>query len=396
MHTKLILKTAAVLLAAIIFTAFVGGCGGVADDVPKEPEAAIVVVGVIDKDTQDFLEVPASVVLGGVRGTATPKEGSVVIRGIPFGTETPPRQPLSVTARGYLTETRQVQLSVTSATFETAELETVDLEKTGIVAGHVTSDAGDPVTTAHVSFEYEQIGGETVVVDGFTDRNGYYIIGGIPIGRVTVNVSADGYLSHGGVANVVQAADQKDPQEIDFELITGETKVTIRGRVTNVMTTDPIEGAEVTIGDQPTMTTDANGSFSIPEVLVGERQLTVSAPGFDEYNELLNVTPTMDPLLVQMNPAAPDPPGGPWTIRGTVTLNGKSDNAGADVEVFDLIDAVVAAETVTDTSGEYSVFVRPGEYRITVGYADQSISRDVTVPGGGAKVSGIDFTLTVE
>ncbi|MFP3904324.1 MAG: carboxypeptidase-like regulatory domain-containing protein [Armatimonadota bacterium] len=396
MHTKAMLKSGAVALATIILTILIGGCGGVADDVPQEPQAAIVVVGVIDKETQDFLDIPASVVLGGVRGTATPKEGSVVIRDIPFGTETPPRQPLSVSARGYKTVTRQVQLSVTSATFETVELETVDLEKTGIVGGYVTSDEGEPVTMAHVSFEYEQVGGDTVVVDGFTDKEGYYIIGGIPIGRVTANASADGYLSYGGVANVVQGAGQEEPQELNFELITGETKVTVRGRVTNVMTTNPIEGAEVTIGDRPTVTTNENGSFSIPEVLVGEQRLTVSADGFDEYNELLNVTPTMDPLLVQMNPAAPDPPGGPWTIRGTVTLAGKSDNAGAQVEVFDTIDAVVAAETVTDADGEYRVFVRPGEYRITVEYEEQSISRDVTVPGGGAKVSGIDFTLTVD
>lgn len=372
------------------------GCGGVSDEPTPEPEAAVVVVGVIDKESQEFLDVPASVCVGGVRGTATVEEGSVVLRDIPFGTGSPPNQPLSVHARGYVSTTRHIQLSVTQATFETAELEATDLEKTGIVQGTVTSESGDPITSALVSFEYEQIGGDVVVVDAFTDNEGYYIVGGIPIGRVNVSISASNYLSEEAVVNVVQAAGQEQPQQMDFELVSGETKVTLRGQVVDVMTSAPIVGAEVTVGDRPPVNTDENGGFVVREVFVGQQELTVTADGYDDYRQILQVTPTIGQLRVQMNPAAPDPPIGPWTIRGTVTLVGAPDNAGANVEVFDTQAAAIVAEDTTDAEGLYHAFVPPGEYRITVSFEDRSISRTVTLPGGGSKLSGIDFTLTIE
>ena len=100
-------------LALVAMATILTGCGGVGDETPPEATAAIVVVGVIDKESQDFLQVPASVVVGSVRGTATVEEGSVVLRDVPFGTDTPPTQPMTVTARGYVTEAYPVQISLT-------------------------------------------------------------------------------------------------------------------------------------------------------------------------------------------------------------------------------------------------------------------------------------------
>ncbi len=372
------------------------GCGGVGEDVPPEPTAAIVVVGVIDKETQEFLEVEATAVVGGVRGTVTVAEGSVVLRNVPFGTGTPPTQPLAVTARGYVTEAYPIQISVTTATFVTVEMAPANLETTGFVAGYVTDETtGAPITSAALSFEFEQIGGETITVTSYTDSDGYYLVGGIPIGRVEVTVAASDYLTSSEVTNIVQAAGNEEPQRLDFQLIGGETRITVTGQVLDVFTQQPLVGAEVTIDELPAVATGANGRFSVPEVLVGEQTLVVKADGYDDYRENLQVVPGMAPVLVQMNESASEPPAGPYTIRGTVTLVGAPNNSGAEVEVFDTINGYVAAETTTDDQGDYSVFVPPGSYEITVRYEGRSISRTVVLPGGGQKLSGIDFTLTV-
>ena len=50
-------------LALVAMATILTGCGGVGDETPPEATAAIVVVGVIDKESQDFLQVPASVLM---------------------------------------------------------------------------------------------------------------------------------------------------------------------------------------------------------------------------------------------------------------------------------------------------------------------------------------------
>ena len=383
-------------VCAAVGVVLLWGCSGVGDDVPVDPTSAIVVVGVIDAETEDFLEVAATAVIGGVRETVTVAEGSAVLRGIPFGTGTPPTQPLTVTARGYVTESYPIQISVTAATFETVTMTPADPSTTGVVDGYVTNEeTGKGLISALVSFEHTQPGGETVVVKGHTDKEGYYIIGGMPIGRNEVTVAADGYLTTGTVVNVIQAEGATEPQRADFALVGGETKITVSGRVVDVFTQQPIVGAEVTVDEMEPVHSDAAGAFSVPDVFVGERTVVVKAPGYDDYRQNVDVLPTMGSLLIQMNEEADRPPPAPFTIRGTVELVGAENNAGAMVEVFDVNSASVAAETFTNVEGGYSVFVPPGTYEITVSYEGHSISRTVTLPGGGQRLEGIDFTLTV-
>lgn len=372
------------------------GCGGIGDQSTEEPEAGVVVVGVLDAETEDFLPVDASVVVGGVRGIATVAEGSVVLRDVPFGTSTPPTQPLTVTARGYRTIGYPIVISVSQATFETAELESVDLAKTGIIEGHVTdSDTGLPVVSALISFEYEQLGEDPVIVNGYTDNTGYYLIGGVPIGRVTVTATATNYISESVIANIAQADGAAGPQLLDLSLLAGETKVTLQGRVEDVLTQAPIAGATIKLDGVVRGSSDENGQFSIADVFVGERALIVVAEGYDVYRENIEVLPGMQQVVVQMNEAASEPPSKPYTICGTVTLIGAADNSGATVEAFDTVNAFVAATATTDATGNYSLFVPAGTYQITVQYGGKQISRTVVLPGGGQKLSGINFTLTV-
>jgi hypothetical protein len=305
---------------------------------------------------------------------------------------------LTVTARGYVTAAYAVQISVTTATFETVVLDPADLERTGIIEGHITeSTTGDPVTSALVTYEYEQLGAEEpVTVSAYTDRGGYYIIGGVPIGRVDVTAAATGYLADQAVYNVAQAEGTETPQTLDFALVPGETRVPVTGTVVDVLTQEPLAGAEVALDELDPVFSDAAGDFTIPDVLVGERSLVVKSDDYDDYRETINVLPGMNSLQVQMNQAAPDPPTPPYTITGTVTLVDQDDHSGATVEAFDVFNAIVAGTTTTNTDGDYWLFVPAGRYEITVTYEGHDISRTVDLLGGGQKLEDIDFTLTIE
>lgn len=390
MKASLLTLGVLVTLAALLLS----GCGGIGPTTPSEPTSAIVVVYANDATTNEAITVDATAVAGGVRGDLTVTEGSVVLRNVPFGTGTPPVQPVTVTAPGYVTYAELVQISTTVATFVTAELQPADLAETGTVTGTVTS-GGSPVTSALVKFTHTSPGGTLTEVRGYTDNTGYYKIGGIAIGSNTVTAEAEGYITGTQTATVVQDSGGGQNAALDFNLTSGDTRVDISGTVVDAFTSAALSGATVALADYGTTTSDASGSFSFSNVQVGDRVLTVTLSGYDPVQQTISVLPGMARLRIQMSPSAPQPPTGPYNLQGFVTLNGADDNSGATVTAVSTVSGRTLGSVVTDATGEYRMFLTPGEYRITVTYGTQSVRRTVTVPGGGRILSGINFVLTV-
>jgi len=383
------------LVSAVVATLLLlSGCAGL-PTVPDTPTAAIGVIDAIDATTNETIAVDATAILGGVRGTITVAEGSVVLRNVPFGTGTPPVQPLTVTAPGYVTFAEPIQISVTVVTFFTAELQPADPAETGTVRGTVTSDGGLPVTSALVKFAHVAPGGVTEV-RGYTDNQGQYVIGGIPIGTATVTAEATGFVTSEPMqATVVQDADGGVSPDVNVALVPGSTRVGVNGIVVDTFTDVPLAGAQVQFGAVANVVADAGGLFGIPSVLVGAYDVTVTATGYDEFTQTVNVLPGMARLRFALTPSAPSPPGGPYNLQGTVTLNGAADNSGAVVTAVDTTAGVTWATVTTEASGEYTMFLPPGEYRITAAAGGSSVRRTVTVPSGGRVLRGVDFVLTV-
>ncbi|MEN6546800.1 MAG: carboxypeptidase regulatory-like domain-containing protein [Armatimonadia bacterium] len=389
---KVHLLTVCVLIA--LAALLLSGCGGVGPSTPSEPTAAVIVVYANDATTNEAITVDASAVAGGVRGALTVSEGSVVLRDVPFGTGTPPVQPVTVTAPGYVTYAELTQISTTVATFVTATLQPAVLSETGTVSGTVTS-GGSPVTSALVKFTHTSPGGTLTEVRGYTDNTGYYKIGGIAIGSNTVTAEAEGYITSTQTATVVQDAGGGQNAALDFSLMSGNTRVDVVGSVVDAFTSVPLSAATLTLADSGTATSDASGEFRFTNVQVGQRLLTVTRSGYDQVQQTLTVLPGMARLRIQMSPSAPQPPGGPYNLQGVVTLNGADDNSGAAVTAVSTTSGRTLGTVVTEASGEYRMFLTPGEYRITVTYGTQSVRRTVTVPGGGRIISGVNFVLTV-
>lgn len=381
------------LVALFVVSAFaVSGCGGLPSGSSEIPQAATVVVTIGPEGTQEPLGVEAIVICGGVRATYNPNEPWVVLKNVPFGTESPPRQPLTVTARGYRTHSEWIQLNVTAATYVDVALKPVDLSQTGTVQGTVKDAVTNaPIVNAHVSFS-QQIGDQITEVDGFTDSTGAFIIGGVPIGICDVAVAAMGYLEYRSQVGVAQDAGGQTPP-LNVLLMPGSAKVQVSGKVVDIVSGSPIVGATVRLGDLST-TTDANGNFVLQDVPVGPAELVVEAPGYDVYRQTINVVPGMRALRIEMTEASPTPPPPPHNVTGTVTIvSHPDDNSGVLVSAYNLDLGLVMAEYTTGPDGRYYLYVPPGNYEIRVYYEGQQLVRNVTVPGGGRIVTGIDFAL---
>jgi len=389
------LIVAGTVIVALFTGALLGGCGGISPQQQEEPTTTTVVVECVIEGTEDFIEVPADVVVGGVRGQTNLDDNWVILENVPLGSQDPPQQPLTVTAPGYATESQMLTLNEFSFTAVSVPMTPVDTETTGTVSGTVTDvDTGHPLVNALVSF-LPPGGLPSEALKGSTDTAGFYVIGGIPAGQVHGTCQAVGYLEAStDVWITADAVGSNDP--VDFALVSGESTVTVSGQVLDTRTEAAISGAIVQIGDQPPVITGPDGAFSIPHVSVGEQPVEASAAGYDDYYTVIEVVPGIDDLTILLNEYSPQPPGPPYTIAGRVTLLGASDNSGATVTATDIDSGQMRDEDLTDADGYYYLFVPPGYYRIEVTYGSHSISREVELLGGGRVLEGINFTLTVD
>ena len=389
------LLVAGAMIAALITGALLGGCGGISTPQEEEPTTTTVVVECVIEGTDDFIEVPADVVVGGVRGQTNLDDNWVILDNVPLGSQDPPQQPVTATAPGYRTASRMVTLNKFSYTAVSLPMTPVDIGATGTVSGTVTdADTGQPIVNALVSF-LAPGGLPSEAVKGSTDNAGFYVIGGIPAQQVHATCQAVGYLE--AATDVWVTADAVGPNDpVDFALAGGESTVTVRGQVLDTRTEAPIPGATVQIGGQPPVITGPDGAFSVPYVPVGEQPVEASATGYDDYYTIINVVPGIDNLIILLNEYSPQPPGPPYTIAGRVTLLGAPDNSGATVTATDVDSGQMRDDDLTDADGYYYLFVPPGYYRIEVTYGSHSISREVELLGGGRVLEGINFTLTVD
>jgi large repetitive protein len=383
-------RLSATCLAALLVTVIVG-CGGINTD-PTASTTTTVLVETLIAGTTTPLAVSASVVVQGVRGSVDLTQGWAMLRKVPLGSLDPPKGPLTVTAKGYVTISKQIELSKYSYTPISVEMEPAAPTTTGSLQGRVTSNTtAAPITSAVVHFIAGGVGGATEV-SAFTDTDGTYTIGGVPAGLVTVQVQASGYISQTRTAEIFSDATGGGNPDLNFSLLAGDAKMDVHGDVTSLITGAKLAGATVTIASLPAVTTDASGSFTVPQVTVGDETIVATATGYDDYTALISVTPGMDPVHVLMAPLSPKPPSGPYTISGRVTIGDGTDNSGAVVRAFETSRGVEMGSYTTAADGYYWLFVPPGQYRIEASYGTHVVPTTVTLRTGRV-LEGIDFAL---
>jgi hypothetical protein len=152
---------------------------------------------------------------------------------------------------------------------------------------------------------------------------------------------------------------------------------TVDGKVTNAATTGGIPNASVSTDTGQSTNTNSFGDYSIPNVPIGNRTVSVTASTFDGQNKAANVTENSTTTVnFELNETQT---GGPGSIKGTV----KSGNAklnGATITV------IGGSSSQSNKGGKYSIQNVPaGEQTVVAsksGYLSQTLV--VTVIAGGS------------
>jgi len=391
---RLALRQLARVAAWALMPLLAGCSAGMIRINPPDTETATVDVTVVVAGTSDPLTVEATVVVGGEQATLAAGEAAVRVPGVPYGTADPPRQPLTVNAPGFATHFENLELKATGVTDVQVEMEAADPDLTGTITGNVNdSETGDPIANAVLDFRPD-IPGDPEGVQAGTNKAGAYTVRGVLTGATVVEATATGYLTGEQSVVVIQDSGGGNADPLDFDLVPTSAKTTVNGQVLDLIRRDPVAGATVSLGGVGPETTGADGRFTLPDVPVGDQPLQVMADKYDTVNTTVSVVPGMPDLTIELAPIEDQPPPGPATIRGTVTINNNPGNAGATVKAIRTADAQVIDTDVTNVEGDYGLFVPPGRYRIEVSFKGVTVSRTVTLEGFGRVLTGVDFQIT--
>jgi hypothetical protein len=119
-----------------------------------------------------------------------------------------------------------------------------------------------------------------------TDVNGNYTLAVNP-GTYTVTASAAGYSS----ASQTVTVNGGQNQIVNFKLISLTATGSIKGIVTDNLTTKAIAGATISLSNGLATVTDVNGNFTFPAVLDGTYTITASAIGYVAQSQPVIVKP---------------------------------------------------------------------------------------------------------
>lgn len=250
--------------------------------------------------------------------------------------------------------------------------------RTGAVTGTVIdSTSNDEVQNAVVT-----IGGQSTL----TDWVGHYEIQDVPAGKMSVQVTCDGYLTYTGAMRVV--AETTTVENIYISPPSQVEGTAIDGRSNN-----PLEGVAVTLGDSSALTNEL-GHYTLTEVPAGLQRLTARKTGYNPASALARIpsdeTYTQDFTLY--------PAGSTGSIQGTVT------DAISGMPLGGVQITVGEAKATTDARGQFlltgapsgtqtlsAIFTGFNKYEGTVEVGDRTIVTfdfEMARPGTAGTVSG--------
>lgn len=256
--------------------------------------------------------------------------------------------------------------TVTATTGNTVTAPTMTLTSNiGNVTGVVVDTTSKPIAGASVTF-----GGGTAT----TDSTGTYNFTNIPAGTIQLVASASGFQS---VTQNVTVTGGKTTTANFTLAVANNSPGTVTGTVTNIATNGVISGATVK-WNTTSVTSNASGVYSIPNVAGGTQTVTASAAGYLAFSNTVTVNGGTSTLNFQLSTAG--------ILNVTVVNSGGTPVSGAPVSLSGG-QIQTSLNGTTNASGVYSSSWIPiGNYTVTSGSASQT----ATVTSG--KTTSITIT----
>jgi hypothetical protein len=234
----------------------------------------------------------------------------------------------------------------------------------------VLVSSGAPLAGAVVS-----VGGttQTTLADGvFTLRN-------IPSTGASLSVTATGIQALTQPLTNLTANKSNDLGDV-YVLNTTDTggyTATVKGQVVRSDTLAAISGAKVVMSGHIT-TSDSSGNFTLTGLPVGLGNAgtqvgLVTAATFEDKQIFLDfpLIGTADNNIGQIlvSPPVGGIPGGPFNIKGKISLTGQTDLSGTIVTLINKDTGATVGTFTTGTDGLYGFFVIVGHYTVKAEHA---------------------------
>ncbi len=304
---------------------------------------------------------------------------------------------LSFSKHGYVSQVEQVEISG-PGTFELRDpIYVASATGTGSLEGRVVDrTTGRGIPDAQVTLSIQA----GVAYSNRTGRDGSFLLSGIAAGEsgieVRLSARAADYLvvlnAETGETEktvIVRKGSEKENSPVVLELLPMGFPSTIRGKVLNAEDLLPVANATVRISDK-TAITDPAGSFTIVQAPTGMQNLRVDHQDFEPYVETLVVDG--QPLTIFLNAPASFPQL-PYTVSGTVILEGETNHSGVRVEARDKATGRVIDYDTSDPAGFYALWLPPGSY-LVVATRDGFLMVQIEITlRAGIALSGVNFNL---
>ena len=211
-----------------------------------------------------------------------------------------------------------------------------------------------------------------------SNNKGEYTINGVLPGTYTLLASKDGYVTATTGEFVVESSSEKRVETLSLSIATRS----IIGKVELEMLSD-YSGVLVTATNVEdtkkvySAITNSNGTYTLAGLVPGAYSLVISYTGYrtetiSNVNVVSSSVTTIPLKKMTINRG---------TISGVVSLEGRSNSSGINVEL--LRGSVICESTTTDSSGNYSFYVPQGNYtgvRYSCSdFASSSIAKDIAL-----------------
>ncbi|MGC8666928.1 MAG: carboxypeptidase regulatory-like domain-containing protein [Chthonomonadales bacterium] len=242
-----------------------------------------------------------------------------------------------------------------------------------------------------------------------TDVGGNFLMRSVPVNAGTLSITGSGIQPLTQPLAPLTPNARNDLGNIFVVASGGAYTADVQGTVVRSDTLQPVSGARVLLNGM-VFVTGADGKFQFTKLPVGLGGGTIPVglitlhdangiPLLEDKPLLLDLPlgaspPVNDLGLIPMSPPVGSIPGGPYNIRGTVTLQGLTDYSGTTVTLIAKATGSTVQTFTTDASGGYGFWVVPGAYTVKAEHAGFTTQQaDVTLTAPDQPVTH-NFTLT--